>query len=346
MKETSIINKEKTIKKKVLVTGASGILGSHACTALHETGYEVHALIRKTSSRKWLQDKWLNIHVAELDDRKRLSNILKDMDVIVHNAGVTSGSSEEACQKVNVTATITLAEESIKAGVSRFVFVSSRSAAGSNKGRFMRTEDDPDYPLNPYCCSKKKAEELLYGFRKKIEIVSLRFALLYGPHDTHLLPIFKMLSRRIHAIAGLGAIYTPMLYLKDAALAITSAVTARPSSFKSGSFYYVSDGIPYNLDSFYDLILASYGQKSLRIRIPLWVLSLIAWILGTIVKKRTGLTRESVMELRSGSRLVSPVRFMDDFGWKPKTTPYEAFSETVRWYLKQGWIKDKYQIMV
>lgn len=323
------------MKKKVLVTGASGIVGSHVCEALHDAGYEVYALIRATSPRQWIEHNWLNIHVAELDHPDALAKILKGMDVVIHSAGVNSGSSEEACQRVNVQATRTMAEESIKAGVRRFIFISSRSAAGSNKGRFIRTEDDPDYPMNSYCRSKKQAEELLYPMRDKMEIVSLRYALMYGPRDTHVLPIFKMLSAPIHPIAGLRLIYTPLLYLKDAARAVVAVVSGE---VKSGSMYYVSDGVPYSMDTFYDLILRAYGRRSWRIRIPLWVVSIAAWFVASVLKKKTEFTTESVDELRSGSRLVSPARFMRDFGWRPETLPHEAFAETVRWYKEMKWL--------
>jgi len=326
-------------KGKVLVTGAAGILGSHVCDALHEAGWEVHAYIRKTSSRRWLEHTWLTVHVAALDDREYLAEILPSMDVVFHNAGVTAGSTEEACLKVNVEDTMAIAEESVKAGVRRFVYVSSRSAAGPNGKLFTKTEDDPDNPIDAYGKSKKMAEERLSTLKDKIELVSLRYALMFGPRDTHLLPLFKMVSGFIHPVPGLRAIYTPLLCLEDAAQAAVAAVEAEPGAFESGSFYYVSDGVPYSMETFYDLILSALGKKSLRIRFPLWLVSLVAWFTQSVLGKNTGLTPEGVKELRSGSRLVSSARFMRDFDWKPKVLPYDAFRETARWYREQGWIK-------
>lgn len=322
-------------KKKVLVTGASGIVGSHICEALHRAGFETYGLIRSTSSRDWIDHPWLKLHTAELDDRQTLSRILKGIDVVIHCAGVNSGSTEEVCQKVNVQGTRIMAEESLDAGVFRFINISSRSAAGSNRGVFMRTEQTPDYPVNSYCRSKKTAEDLLYEMRDKMEIVSLRYALMYGPRDTHLMPVFRMLSKPIHPIAGLKPIYTPLLYLEDAARAAVATVNGE---FESGSVYYVSDGVPYSMDTFYDLFLDAYGHKSWRVRIPLWMLSIAAWIAKVFVKKRVGLTPEAVDELRVGSRLVSPEKFMQDFDWKPEVLPHQAFARTVRWYREQGWL--------
>jgi len=332
------MTKNKAYKKKVLVTGASGILGSHVCEAFHEAGFQVHAYIRGSSSKQWLQHDWLTIHVAALDDRRYLAKILPQIDVVFHNAGVTSGTGEEECRKVNVDATVVLASESIKAGVKRFVYVSSRSATGPNGALFIKTENDADHPIDPYGRSKKKAEELLHELRDKIEIVSLRYALMYGPRDTHVLPIFKMLASPIHPVAGLRAIYTPLLYLKDAARAAVAVASAKPASFESGAIYYVSDGVPYSMETFYDLILSALGRKSLRVRLPLWLVSLVAWFTFCVLNVNTGLTPGAVKELRCGSRLVSPARFMQDFAWRSETPPYDAFAETVRWYKEQKWL--------
>jgi nucleoside-diphosphate-sugar epimerase len=267
-----------------------------------------------------------------------LDKILPGMDVVFHNAGVTSGAPPELCQKVNVEATTILAQSSIKAGVRRFIYVSSRSAAGPNYGKFVRTEDDEDYPIDAYGKSKLHAEEQLYAMKDEMEIVSLRYALMYGPRDTHLLPIFKMVSAPIHPVPGLRAIYTPLLYLKDAARAAAAVVNARPGSFQSGAYYYVSDGVPYSMETMYDLILKALGKRSCRIRIPLFLVGAAAWFTYSVLGKNTGFTPESVQELRSGSRLVSPFRFMRDFNWQPQVLPYDAFTETVRWYREQGWL--------
>ncbi|MBD3286751.1 NAD-dependent epimerase/dehydratase family protein [candidate division WOR-3 bacterium] len=324
--------------KKVLVTGASGILGSHFCDALHEAGYEVHGLIRKASSRQWIDNPWLKVHVGTLDDEKALARTFRGIKTLIHNAGVNHGSAPELCRKVNLEGTKTVARAAVNAGVSRFIYISSRSAAGPNYGMFIRTEQDRDNPHEPYGQSKLDAEGFLKGLREKMEIVSLRYALMYGPRDTHLLPVFKMLSAPVHPISGYRSIYTPLLFLHDAARAGVAVVSAKRGTFESGSYYYVSDGIPYSVETMCDLILAGMGRKSMRIRIPLWAIAVAAWFASRVVKSHPEFTPDAVRDMRAGSRLVSPERFMNDFGWRPKVPPHKAFHETVAWYRKMGWL--------
>jgi len=173
--------------KKILVTGASGFLGSHISEAAHEAGYDVHVLIRKTSSYRWLKHEWLNIHVAELDDRRTLSSILKDVDAVIHNAGTLWG----AYHKVNT-----------------------------------KDGGEPDNPISSYGHSKKAAEQLLYNLRGKLHVVILRYPMIYGPRDTQGLRLFKTFKIFINPSVGLRRRYISAVYVKDAALAAVRALFA------------------------------------------------------------------------------------------------------------------------
>jgi nucleoside-diphosphate-sugar epimerase len=320
---------------RVLVTGASGFLGSHISEAAHDAGYEVHVLIRQTSSRRWLKHDWLNIHVANLDDRCGLSGALKGMDAVIHNAGATSGYSKEILQRVNIEATKVLAEESIKAGVKRFVYISSQAAGGPGTGPFQKTEDDPDCPVSAYGRSKKKAEELLYSLRDKIEVVSLRYPAIYGPRGTETLRIFRILQGPLQPIMGLEPLYTSMVYVEDAARA---AVAAAKAKLLSGSIYYITDGIDYTLEYLYDQIGEALGRRGMRIRLPFWLVSLAAWWTHEVRGEQTSFTREKVREFKARYWLASSERAMRELGWRPQVLPQEGFAKTIRWYRYKRWL--------
>jgi len=320
---------------RVLVTGASGFLGSHISEAAHDAGYEVHALIRQTSSRRWLGHDWLTIHVAHLDDRCGLSGVLKGMDAVIHNAGATSGYSKEIFQRVNIEATKVLVEESIKAGVKRFVYISSQAAGGPGTGPYPKTENDPDCPVSAYGRSKKKAEELLYSLRDKIEVVSLRYPAIYGPRGTETLRIFKILQGPFQPIMGLKPLYTSMIYVTDAAQA---AVAALQANVASGSIYYVTDGIDYTLEYLYDQIGEALGRRGMRIRLPFWLVSLAAWWTHEVRGEQTSFTREKVREFKARYWLASSERAMRELGWKPQVLPQDGFARTIRWYRYKRWL--------
>jgi nucleoside-diphosphate-sugar epimerase len=322
-------------KRKVLVTGASGFLGSHICEAAHEAGYEVHAIVRKTSSREWLNHDWITIHVAELDDREALSLTLKGIDAIVHAAAKLIGASEEEFFNINVEATRTLAEEACKAGVERFVFVSSRAAGGCGNTLEPKKETDPDRPLSGYGWSKKHAEEKLFEFRDKIKVISLRYVIIYGPRDKHLVRLFRIVNSNLVPLIGTEPIYTPMVYVRDAAYAVVAALQANVSS---GSIYYISDGIPYTLDIVFDLIAAALGIRLKSIRIPVWLGALLMGVVYGARRQEVAFTLGAVWEFRHRFRLVSPGKARVELDWQPQVTAHEGFAETVKWYRQRGWL--------
>lgn len=323
--------------KKILVTGASGFLGSHICEAAHDAGYEVHALIRETSSRQWLKYYWLNLHTVDLNECSDIASLLKQMDAVIHNAGATNEIDPEIYHKVNVEGTKNLVEECIKAGVRRFVFISSHAAGGPTEDKITKTEEDPDCPISRYGKSKKEAEELLYFLRDKIEVVSLRFPTIYGPRGTELLGVFKMLSSFIKPHPGFRPTYVSMLYVTDAAKAAVAAVTA---NVKSGSFYYINDGMDYlvTMEYLYNLISDSLGSKGILIKLPFFLLDVAVFILVKLLKKRTPLTPDKVKEMKAQFWVASSDKAQKELGWRPEVLLREGIKRTTEWYRTYQWI--------
>ncbi len=322
--------------KKILITGASGFLGSHTAEAAHEAGYEVHVLVRETSPRDWLKHYWLNIHTTpSVTECADIAPLIKKMDAVIHNAGATSGASSQAHHEVNVEGTKALVQECIKAGVKRFVYISSQSAGGPNKGSFPKTENDPDCPITSYGRSKKEAEEMLCSFRDRISVVSLRYPPVYGPRGREMLQVFKMVKGAFQPILGYKPLYTSMIYVRDAARA---AIAAAGATVNSGSFYYVNDGIDYTQDYIYDLISQAIHHTGIRIKVPFWLVSLAAWWQTDVLKRRSSFTPEKVKEFRARFWLASPEKAAKELGWKPQMMPSLGFKETVDWYTSHGWL--------
>ncbi len=324
--------------KKVLVTGASGFLGSHISEAAHDAGYEVHALIREISSRQWLNQDEIHIHVADLGDREAMTALLKEMDYVIHNAGVLSTVARNAahCQRVNVDITRLLAEESIKAGIKRFIYISSIAAGGPGKGPEARTEEAPDNPVSNYGRSKKQAEELLYELRENLFVVILRQGMIYGPRDHNILGFFKTLEGNLVPVIGYKPLYSSMIYVKDAA---SAAVKALSADVASGSVYQITDGQAYTIEGLCDNMEEALGKekKGNRIRIPFWLVMLRAWWLHDIRRVR-GISPDQVRQFRSRYWYVSPDKAIRELGWEPKMDIMKGLVETVEWYRRQGWL--------
>jgi len=88
-----------------VVTGASGFVGSHLVDLLLEKGHKVICILRKTSSRRWLENKPVEIFDKGLFDKDSLKEVLKNADYLFHVAGVVKAKKEEGYFKGNVETT-------------------------------------------------------------------------------------------------------------------------------------------------------------------------------------------------------------------------------------------------
>jgi nucleoside-diphosphate-sugar epimerase len=316
---------------KVLVTGASGFLGSHIAEAAHEAGYEVHALIRAASSGRWLGHEWLEIHTANLFDRKALSSILKEVDAVIHNAGTLWGEYH----KVNTEGTRVVAEESAKAGIKRFVYISSLAAGGASKGPYAKDGAEPDNPISSYGHSKKDAEQLLYNLRGKLHVVILRYPMIYGPRDTQGLRLFRTFKIFINPSVGLRRRYISVVYVKDAARAAVAALLAPVGS---GSCYNISDGGDYTFNKLYKVVGKVWGRIALRIPVPFDLIMFGAWVVNDVLKGKTAFNPSQMGMFRKRFWLVSCKEAIRDLDWRPEVDIYEGIRETIRWYKDEGWL--------
>src|SRR5210317_1435229 len=147
---------------KVLVTGATGFLGSHIADILKERGHEVVCIVRKTSNLRWVENKGYKLVEASLSDIHTLEKIVEGIDIIIHSAGLTAAKSMEDFVRANLNGTKNLYEAARKHAphLKRFLHVSSQTAVGPSKSlEEISTEESEMNPLTSYGKSKKMAED-------------------------------------------------------------------------------------------------------------------------------------------------------------------------------------------
>jgi UDP-glucose 4-epimerase len=176
---------------KILITGGAGFIGSHIADACVKKGHHVAVIDNFTTGKRKNLDPNITCYKMDVEDRTALKKIFESEkpDVVSHQAALASviASVEDPAttMKVNVTGTVSLLCESVKAGVKKFIFASTGGAIYGNPQALPVSEDAPPEPLSPYGLSKLLAEEAIHYYHRtaKLEYCIFRYPNVYGPRQ-------------------------------------------------------------------------------------------------------------------------------------------------------------------
>ena len=187
---------------KVLVTGATGLIGSRAVRALEAGGHDIRALVRRTSDLRGLDGTAAEHALGDIGDRAAVRAAAEGVEVVVHCAAVFSywGWTPAELQATNVDGTSSVIEAAHEAGVRRVVVASSAVTLGSSAGPVARTEVDlpgADEPSPDYFGTKVRQERVALetGARLGVEIVVANPTIVLGGPDHRLVPSNAVITR-------------------------------------------------------------------------------------------------------------------------------------------------------
>lgn len=336
------------MSKTILVTGASGFIGSFLVEGALERNMQVWAGVRKTSSRKYLQDS--RIQFAELDfmDSDNLQAKLAvhkkshgGWDCIIHCAGVTKCLDKRDFEIGNYWATRNFIEtlQRLDMVPERFVYISSLSVFGPvHECDYMEICDsDAPCPDTAYGRSKLRTEEYLRSLAG-FPYVIFRPTGVYGPRETDYYLMAESIKKHLDFAAGFRRQDITFVYVKDLVQAIYLALEKQVVCRS----YFVSDGEVYSSRTFSDLIWNELGRPwMLRFVCPIGLLKVISFIsenIGKLMHKPTTLNNDKyrIMKQRNWRCDITPLR--EELGYVPQYPLAEGVKETIAWYKEEGWL--------
>jgi nucleoside-diphosphate-sugar epimerase len=169
---------------KILVTGATGKVGSRLTKRLAQRGDYVRALVRDPARAAFHREDRVEVAIGDLLDADSLAAAVRGVDAVVHCAAFFRGATPEQAHAVNDLGSQHLARAARAASVKRFIFTSTGLVYGSNGGRLAR-EDDPCAPTPAYPVSKLAAERFLLAI-EGLDVRVLRLPFVYGDGDPHI----------------------------------------------------------------------------------------------------------------------------------------------------------------
>jgi nucleoside-diphosphate-sugar epimerase len=328
--------------EKVLVTGASGFIGSHILKHLVAQGYHATGQVRSTSSLFRLKsngsepDRDFPVVRFSLEDS--FERYLDGVDTIIHTAARASDwGNPETFDRINVQGTEALAEKAVNTGVKRFVYLSSTVVYGFG-GHRETSESAPFRPFpNPYCRSKTAAEQTLMPFRDKLELFVLRPANVFGPWDTSFtFPLFRALDRGLIGFPGGGRNLTAPCFVGN--LVEAARLCLEADSQAAGTFN-ISDGADLPWHRFLEMIASELGTRPPLFPIPPVPLRAAAFVSETVrrVLGRSSPPRITSYRIAQVSRDYgfSIKRAVKALGFTPPFSTLQGIRESVGWYRLQ-----------
>ncbi len=319
----------------ILVTGGSGLVGSHVIEALQRVGRPVRALVRPGAASvvQALGADAVTGDVSNAETWRRAAH--SDLSAIVHAAAIVSPVAAPRTYNVNVGGT-RLAVETARATGAHLVHVSSVSVyAGAADYRPVaerRTEDTPFKPLGAgdhYARSKREAERLVREAAEggSIGATAIRPDVIYGERDRLFAPkVYRSLRTRVLPLVGPGTNHLPCIYAGNVASAIVAALDRPHRGFRA--YNVTRDAAPaITLREFLQAFADAAGVRVRLVRLPL---PLARWLLAIWSGPR--LARAATAFLTGEDPYVSD-RAERELGWRPGVDTRTGIGRTVRWLM-------------
>ena len=297
------------------LTGATGFIGKHILRELTGLGHHVRVLLRTPTA---LPANCTSAVIGDLNRPVNMAQALAGVDTIIHSAGnspMMTGSPGDDFRQLSARATGNLAQAAKRAGVRRFIFMSSlRAQAGASTHRIL-TEDLQPEPVDPYGQSKLAAEQELS--RLDLDWVALRLASVVGPGVRGNMASLIWLARTLFPLP-LGALRAQrsLLSLDNLVGALLAVSTTRQRLQRP---LIVADPDPLNIPQMITAMRAGLGRRPGLIHVP-----------TSLLARGFQFAGRSELYLRLAEPLVANPSSLLQLGWVPRVTTFDALAAVAR----------------
>lgn len=322
---------------KVFITGATGFIGRTIAGRLIAEGHGVIALLIPWEEMKGMER--CSVRRGDITAPDTLRGVMEGADAVVHLAGAVGyGQTMKRCRAVNGEGTRHIAEEAVRAGIRRFIHMSSVSVYG----RIPEVPIDEDFPLkkigDPYGDTKIDAELILRGMVKegRLDLTVVRPTVIYGPGDVLFLPkLVENLRSGGARVIGKGANTVDLIHVDDVADFFHIILNNRGSI---GRTYNLTNPSNPTWKEMLNFIAAELGLPPVNRNVPYPVALLIAGLMEAASRFKgvpPRLTRYSVRVVGRQYRYLTG-RARDELGYVPRITLFNGLRECLGQYKDRG----------
>jgi len=321
---------------RVLVTGASGFVGSHVAELLASVGWKVRCLVRPTSSRRWLTRADFEFALGDVTDLHGIPEALEGCDAVVHCAALTNALHPDQYFQVNAEGTLRLWMAAEQARVKRFLLVSSLAASGPSRDETPQDETARPHPVSAYGKSKLQSERVVLQTGGPVEPVVVRPPTVYGPRDDDVLTLVKMAQDGWIPRVGRRSALS-LIHVEDLAEGIRLGL----EKGEPGGVYYLTDGGVHPTEEIAASMGHALGRRVRVVSLPAWLLwagAIVGELAEAVLRRPATLNLERVRQFVRPYWTATDARARRELGFESRYDLIRGMEDTIRWYRSVGWI--------
>jgi nucleoside-diphosphate-sugar epimerase len=354
-------------KGTILITGATGFVGSHVVEACLEQGIPVRALVRRARDLPPLEGRGVACVAGSLEDRASLAEAVKGVESVVHLAAVTKALSKEEFFRVNGAGTrgVVEAVAGAEPRPRRLVYLSSLAAVGPSRGGRPVTRETTPRPLTAYGRSKLEGERACEALAfaplpaprgrpqgegeagpetvtpgpgaGDLTIAILRAPAVYGPRDREVYRFFRLARLGLMPIPSGPSRLLQLVHVRDLARAVLLAAAAPGAA----GLYHIAEPRAYSWEDVASLLGEAVGRRVRPLRVPSGLFAGAAAVTEGLSRLRGDaslFSRDKVRELLAPGWLCETSLAHGDFGFQAEIPLEEGLRQTAAWYRSNGWL--------
>jgi NADH dehydrogenase len=298
------MNKDDDCMKKVLITGATGFIGSHLVPELIKNNYKVKCFVRKNDDLKFKKNleklEKLNVEIfyGDLTDKNSFIKTVKGIDVVINLAALLGSTNVKLNYNVNVLGSKNIVESCQEQKVKRIISMSSIAGFRKYKGVYGKTK----------CLSEKVFLD------SRLDVTILRPTLVYGEGSRGLTKILKYIKKfpLIIPIIGSGNFKSQPVYVNDVVKTIIKCIESEKTI---GKTYFVGGPSNLTFNEIIDLIISNLKIKKIKVHVTILICKIIGKIFETLQEKPEFSIRD-VMSVNEDT-IVDIKPLIKDIDFKP-----------------------------